>query len=245
MARPSGTTHYQLLARHLIQGIEEGRFPVGANLPTEQQLGQEFGLSRTTVRGALRELEARGLVSRRPRLGTRVEAQRPRAGFTMAGDSIDSLLRFTRELPFHAIGSTELVVDAASAAKHQLPLGQRFVRVVGVRGERGSPPAIFSEHFVPVLYAGAVAQLEGLRGSLPEMLAGQRGQMVHEIVQEIDVCRLGREAARALECRAGMAALRTRRWYRLQGGDLVVMSTSVSPEGRYTITSKLQRELAR
>jgi len=244
MSKKAGTTQYQLLARHLIEGIEQGRYRVGDYLPTEEQLAQEFALSRTTVRGALRELQTRGLVSRRPRLGTRVEARESRAGFTLAGDSIDSLLRFTRDLPFQTLSHTELLMAAAHASAHGLPAGQRFVRLTGVRGERAQLPVIFSEHLVPALYAGALDKLNGLRGSLPEMLASQRGQLVHEIVQEVDVCRLGREAAQALQCRTGMPALRTRRWYRLQGGDLVVMSTSVSPEGRYAIASTLRRDLS-
>lgn len=243
MTQQVGSTQYQLLARHLIEAIEQGRFDVGDYLPTEEQLCQQFGLSRTTVRGALRELETRGLVSRRPRLGTRVEARESRTGFTMAGDSIDTLLRFTRELPFHLLSRTELVITAEQAASHRLPEGQRFVRLTGVRGERAQPPAIYSEHLVPALYASTLPKLDGLRGSLPERLASQRGRMVHEIVQEVDVCRLDREAAQALGCRTGVPALRTQRWYRIRGGELVVMSKSVSPEGRYTIASTLRRDL--
>lgn len=243
MTQQAGSTQYQLLARHLIEAIEQGRFQVGEYLPTEEALGQQFGLSRTTVRGALRELQTRGLVSRRPRLGTRVEARESRTGFTMAGDSIDALLRFTRELPFRVLTRAEVVIDAALAASHRLPEGQRFVRITGVRGERGRPPAIYSEHLVPALYASALLRLDGLRGSLPEKLASERGRLVHEIVQEVTVCRLRRAAAQALAGRTGMPALRTQRWYRLQGGELVVMSTSVSPEGRYTIASTLRRGL--
>ncbi len=163
----------------------------------------------------------------------------------MAGDSIDSLLQFTRDLPFQTLATTELLVDTDQAAVHRLPVGQRFVRLAGVRGERHQVPAIYSVHLVPALYADAVDSLDGLRGSLPEALALQRGQLVHEIVQEVEVCRLDREAAQALQCRIGVPALRTRRWYRLPGGELLVMSTSVSPEGRYTITSTLRRELVR
>lgn len=42
--------------------IERGALVVGAQLPTEQQLEQEFGVSRTVVREAITELRAAGLV---------------------------------------------------------------------------------------------------------------------------------------------------------------------------------------
>ncbi len=92
-----------------------------------------------------------------------------------------------------------------------------------------------------MLFAGADLKIDGLRGSIPELLAQQRGLLVQEVVQSIDVTRLHRKAAEALQARTGAPALRTQRWYRAAAGQLVAMSTSVSPEGRYTITSTLRR----
>ena len=44
----------------------------GERLPSETELARQFGVNRSTVREALRELESRGLVQRRPgsKLGT-------------------------------------------------------------------------------------------------------------------------------------------------------------------------------
>jgi GntR family transcriptional regulator, transcriptional repressor for pyruvate dehydrogenase complex len=57
------------VAGHLIKAIEDGRFPVGARLPTEQQLGEQFGVSRASVREALSCLQFEGYVT--PRQGSR------------------------------------------------------------------------------------------------------------------------------------------------------------------------------
>ncbi|OYY88417.1 MAG: hypothetical protein B7Y45_14560 [Sphingomonas sp. 28-66-16] len=46
--------------------IETGSFVPGDLLPTERQLMQDTGLSRTTVRDALRVLESRGLIVTKP-----------------------------------------------------------------------------------------------------------------------------------------------------------------------------------
>lgn len=45
-------------------------FPVGAFLPTENELGPRYGVSRTVIRESLKILESKGLVRGRSRVGT-------------------------------------------------------------------------------------------------------------------------------------------------------------------------------
>lgn len=57
------------VANQLISAIADGRFPVGARLPTEQQLASQFGVSRPSIREALSCLQFEGYVE--PRQGSR------------------------------------------------------------------------------------------------------------------------------------------------------------------------------
>jgi GntR family transcriptional regulator len=237
-----GSVQYQLLAQQLMARIEAGELAVGQYIPTEEVLCGQYAVSRTTVRAALHELQRRGMVSRRPRLGTRVESQTARVGFTMVGDSLDGVLRFTRDLAFRLVSQEETTLSAEQAAALELPAGQRFWVVTGVRQRARSLPAIFSEHLIPLLFTGSDLQFDGLRGSIPELLARRRGLFIQEIVQKVDVARLSQAAAVALRTANGEPALRTRRWYRASNGELVAMSTSFSPEGRYEINSTLRRD---
>jgi GntR family transcriptional regulator, galactonate operon transcriptional repressor len=52
--------------------ILSGRYEPGSSLPTENDLGVEYGVSRTVIREALKMLTAKGLVTTRPRVGTTV-----------------------------------------------------------------------------------------------------------------------------------------------------------------------------
>jgi DNA-binding transcriptional MocR family regulator len=63
---------YLQIARALKKEIVEGVYPVGSQLPTEDELCKRFSCSRYTVREALRRLREDGLVSSRPRAGTLV-----------------------------------------------------------------------------------------------------------------------------------------------------------------------------
>ena len=57
------------VAEALRSRIANGALPVGARLPTEQRLIDEFNVSRTVVREAIAELRAKGLVEPRQGVG--------------------------------------------------------------------------------------------------------------------------------------------------------------------------------
>lgn len=61
-----------VLAEKLSQRILAGEFAAGDILPGEVELGEQFGVSRTAVREAVKILAAKGMVLQRPRIGTRV-----------------------------------------------------------------------------------------------------------------------------------------------------------------------------
>src|SRR3954447_16345448 len=75
---PDGRRHrplkFQALADELRRGILAGTWPLGSRLPTEEQLAGRTGVSLTTVRRALDELVAAGLVNRRQGAGSFVIA---------------------------------------------------------------------------------------------------------------------------------------------------------------------------
>lgn len=58
----SKLTLSQKIERKIEAAIREKKLPVGSRLPTERELCEAFGVSRTALREALRRLSARGLV---------------------------------------------------------------------------------------------------------------------------------------------------------------------------------------
>ncbi|MEB7886419.1 FadR/GntR family transcriptional regulator [Serratia fonticola] len=64
-----------LLAEKLGQQILAGEYQAGSILPGEMDLAEQFGVSRTAVREAVKMLAAKGMLLPRPRIGTRVMPQ--------------------------------------------------------------------------------------------------------------------------------------------------------------------------
>ena len=74
-AAPQGRTLVVKVSEELRSQIAKGRYKTGDRLPSEAQLTQEFGVSRTVVREAIASLRSDGLVE--PRQGAGVFVLEP------------------------------------------------------------------------------------------------------------------------------------------------------------------------
>jgi len=61
-----------IVATQIIEAIKRGDYPVGSKLPSENELADQMGVSRPTVREALSALAAVGLIESRPGSGNYV-----------------------------------------------------------------------------------------------------------------------------------------------------------------------------
>jgi GntR family transcriptional regulator, transcriptional repressor for pyruvate dehydrogenase complex len=86
------------LAGELARMIRDGILVAGDRIPAERELAELVGVSRGSIREALRELELRGMLDRRPGRGTVVvEAPRPDLDAGLLG-SVDTAGRMLREV---------------------------------------------------------------------------------------------------------------------------------------------------
>lgn len=60
----SGKSLSDLVRLELLDEIRRGKYLVNSRLPNEEQLAKEMGVSRNTLREALRVLEASGVVEK-------------------------------------------------------------------------------------------------------------------------------------------------------------------------------------
>lgn len=66
---------YEVLAAAVRADIEQGKYPEGTVLPTEEKLTEMFGVSRQTVRRALAQLSGDGLIIKRQGSGSVVRSE--------------------------------------------------------------------------------------------------------------------------------------------------------------------------
>lgn len=117
--------------------LEEGP---GAQLPPEPELASELGVSRATLREALRSLEDEGLVRRKRGAGTFV-AHRPRVANNLdANFGVTDAIRASGMEPGTLHGSVRIEAAAAEEAERlDLEPGEDVVVVDRVRTADGRP----------------------------------------------------------------------------------------------------------
>lgn len=136
--RITGLTNAERLATQLRERILSGDLPFDGHVATERQLCDEAGVSRSTVREALRHLKAEGLITSRPGRGGGVAVARPDqtnivraiATFVAAQDVTDAQLNEARELveaPMAAIAAQRRT-DADLAALEQIATQMQLAR---------------------------------------------------------------------------------------------------------------------
>jgi len=70
VGNPSPQPLYRQVKSHIVQRVLAGEWRPGESLPSEMKLAEEYGLSQGTVRKAIEEMAAEGLVSRQAGRGT-------------------------------------------------------------------------------------------------------------------------------------------------------------------------------
>lgn len=182
----SAPRHKQL-TRSLREDITSGRFKVGDRLPPEVEFAVQCGVSRTTLRRALSELESEGLVARRKRVGTIVTAHSPQQYFQMRTNSVTELMRVTHEAVLE-IWSSRMIDGGSEPLLHgRSSAGGRWLEVEGVRRMSGRlRPFSWNRMFVAEPYAGIEPSLSRHRlSSVVALIEEIYDRPVLRIVQDI------------------------------------------------------------
>lgn len=243
-------TRYAFVARELTEAIAKERYPVGTLLPNELDLADQFDVSRSTVRAAMRELQAMGLISRKKGAGTRVEAKsEQRAGGTFAQSlsSIEAIQQFGVETERDIQEIRETVADNELAVKLGCKPGSRWLRISSLRrvhGDRRAPPICWTDVYIDAILAEKIApRLKRYRGIFGDLIEATTGRRIVEICQDISACGLPPQIASPLAAKPGDHALEIRRQYVLSPASLVEISLSYHPADRFHYTTRLRRQV--
>ncbi len=238
------TSKYQAVANALVEQIRSGRYRPGDLLPSEPELTRQFGVSRHTVRAALRSLYEKGLVLSQRGRGTVVQSAAIAPRYSHACDSIEDILQYAAETPRRVLGRRRVIVDDALAAKLGCASGYPWWEVHTCRQrEAGGPVVASSLIWVPDEFGDAVARVEQSDEPLFVAIARLHGCHFARIRQAISMAHANAVEARDLGLEPGSAVMCVERRFSDERGGLVEVSRTVHPPESFRYEMTLQRVL--
>jgi GntR family transcriptional regulator len=172
----------------LARRVASGELSPGSQLPAEPQLASDLGVSRATLREALRSLEDEGLLSRTPGAGTFVTA-RPRLSNNLDVNFgvTEAILAAGMEPGTSEAEVTEGPATTDEARRLALAPGSEVLAVERVRTADGRP-VVFSRDVVSAALAemrlrGKRAGRNGRRDSLSGLRRALARRSVYEVLE--------------------------------------------------------------
>jgi GntR family transcriptional regulator len=137
------------LQRALRDRIFSGHYAAGSQFPSEVELVDEFGVSRTTVRSALAALEAEGLIERRWGVGTFVSRQHHISHQIEEAHDFSALISSAGYAPgVRVLGASATTAETLECERLVVPEGSPILRVAKVFTADGDP-VIYVINLIP------------------------------------------------------------------------------------------------
>ncbi|MEI2417638.1 GntR family transcriptional regulator [Orrella sp. JC864] len=209
------TPRYKAIYHDLARAIRNGRYPVMTLLPTEHELCAHYDASRHTVREAIRMLTETGMVSRRPGVGTRVEAVKSSTRYTQRISQLSDLFLYIKNATLRlqqvrSIKATARQAETLGCAPRQEWLYVRAIKLLGGQ----SRPVAYAEAYVHPDYAAIREDIGRVRMPLSQLIEQRYSQRIREVTQEFSATPIGKDMAADLKVAAKTAGLViTRRYY--------------------------------
>ena len=199
----SSPLYHQLMQRISVD-IEKGTYPVGSRIPPEHELEQLYQVSRVTVRRALAELTAEGLLERKQGKGTFVSTPKMQQNLKSLHSFHDSCKQCGRVPGTDVIHIREVSASRQDETELSLNPGSRVVETLRLRRADGEPVVLERNRFS---MAYAYLENEDLKGSLYAVLR-EYGTEPKQAVHDLSLCSATGEEGRLLEVKEGTPLLK-------------------------------------
>lgn len=216
--------------------IERREWPVGSQIPTEDELCRDFTVSKATVRMAITDLVRNGYLKKQQGKGTFVMHAMPDLGITMK-------TKLTEDMFGEGVNSCKEILvkgvkEPPEDVKAYLKTGCEVYYILCKRVVNGEP-AYLEESFIPLDTVSDIDELEVCQTPLYEMVQQESEKKIFKVVQMIEITEMNSDAASILKADAGMPVLLLHRLLVAADGSTLAYTRLMGSGKKY----KLQTEL--
>ena len=224
------------IKRFVLAKIDSGAWPEGYRVPSETELADAFGTARMTVHGALHDLAASGILTRRPGAGTRVAHRRPRSTLLEIRNIHDEILERGHRHSAKVHHLSAEACDLETATELELAPGSAVFHSVIVHFEDNRPIQI-ENRFVQPAFAPRYLDQDFTRATPNEFL--MKHGSLDEVEHIIQSLMPDRAARLLLKIPEGEPVLHVRRrtW---SGGAVVSSARLIHPGASYSLVGRFK-----
>ncbi|GCE26899.1 GntR family transcriptional regulator [Dictyobacter alpinus] len=232
---------YYQLKEIMREKIRSGEWKPGDLIPSERELGEQYGISRMTARQAITELVNEGLFYREQGKGTFVSRHKiTQQLIHLTGFTEDIRARGQRP-GTRVLNAHMMPADETTAERLRIKPGQPIFYLQRLRLADGVPLAVEISH---LSFMGCEKLLEEdlENNSLYRLLETKYGLPLMEAEQEIEAGLFDEEAAQLLKVPVNSAALFTRRITYTERDQPIEYAKAMYCGNKYTYYTNLKRE---
>jgi len=206
-----------VLRDQIALSIERGRISAGSKLPSERKLQADSGTARGTVREALRQLEAEGLIYRRDRSGWYVSPPAVTYNPTRWYGFMTYVIEQGRTPGTEVLSKDTVSATPALADIFRIAPGTQLYDMCRRRSVDGRAVLVERIHVDPLMAPGLLEH--ALDGSIAQILSSAYDLTVSRNRVDMSPCTLVKQVADALGVKPGSPGL-------------LVVRTSLAADGR-------------
>ncbi len=148
---------YFQVQQALASSITTGKLPAGSQLPSEEELILQYGVSRTTVRKAIQELERLEVVEIRRGKGTFVREAKLIQELTALTGFVEDMVEIGLKPSARVLSTQTLPATEEVARQLRLPIGTEVMQIKRVRLADDSPVSL-DETYLPLSLGSKVVE---------------------------------------------------------------------------------------
>ena len=237
---------YARLGREIAEEINRGAFTVGSLLPTEAQLCQSYGVSRHTVRAALKELQSIGLVASHQGVGTRVIAAEPVTIFQATWRSLSEVGDGSNFITYKFAEKGLRITDSQLAKSLGCTSGRAlaFVKLIAIAKRAKNQNVIgLTEVFIDTAFSGIIERDHHSELDIITELENESGEPIRRIDLSFQSEQVIADHVNFLGCNDNDIFTSIRKTYSSATMEHIALSKSIWKPGEFDLSFSFERKI--
>jgi GntR family transcriptional regulator len=199
---------YIQLTRIFLEEIKSGKWQLNQRIPSEEELCNNYGVSKITVRQAVNNLVSDGYLMKLQGKGTFVVSILPVVGLSMKTQLTEEM--FGKEVKVEKEIIFKGIKEPSPDIRSYLRTTDQIYHFLCRRTVNGNP-AYLDESFIPYLMLPEIEQLDIIHNSLYLVLQEKAIKKIFRVVQTIEVQQVQGYPAQYLDLNEGVPVLAVHR----------------------------------